>query len=67
MFKKLENGELVLVATGSLLSVNPDRIILKRVILTGFPIRVRKKFAVVKHMFYNREVCVDIFTIPASE
>mmetsp|Transcript_15065 Transcript_15065/g.25107 ORF Transcript_15065/g.25107 Transcript_15065/m.25107 type:complete len:780 (-) Transcript_15065:312-2651(-) len=42
-----------LVATGSLHSVEPDRIMLKKVVLTGFPIRVRKKFAVVKHLFYD--------------
>ena len=53
VFKELENGETVLVATGSLASVDPDRIILKRIILTGLPVRVRKRFAVVKHMFYD--------------
>jgi pre-rRNA-processing protein TSR1 len=40
-----------LVASGSLLSVDPDRIVLKKVIMTGYPIRVRKRKAVVKHMF----------------
>jgi len=53
VFKKLENGRLILVATGSLASVDPDRIILKKVILTGLPIRVRKRFGVVKHLFYD--------------
>jgi len=42
-----------LVATGTLGSVDPDRIMLKRVILTGYPMRIKKKFAVVKHMFYQ--------------
>jgi pre-rRNA-processing protein TSR1 len=55
IYKRHEGGGLVLVATGNLQAVNPDRIILKRVVLTGYPIRVRKKFAVVKHMFYNPE------------
>jgi len=45
--------KMVLIGTGSLGGVDPDRIILKKVILTGHPIRVRKKFAVVKHMFYD--------------
>jgi len=53
VFKRLENGRLILVATGSLGSVDPDRIILKKVILTGLPIRVRKRFGVVKHLFYD--------------
>ena len=53
VYKKLSNGQLVLVATGSLTKVDPDRIMLKRVVLTGLPIRVRKRLAVIKHLFYN--------------
>ena len=44
---------LQLVGTGTVGGVDPDRIILKKVILTGHPIRVRKKFAVVKHLFHD--------------
>ena len=44
---------LQLVGTGTIGGVDPDRIILKKVILTGHPIRVRKKFAVVKHLFHD--------------
>ncbi|WJX48475.1 hypothetical protein P8452_35032 [Trifolium repens] len=40
-------------AFGSLKTVDCDRIILKRVILTGYPQRVSKRKALVKHMFYN--------------
>ncbi|CAM9156492.1 unnamed protein product [Ectocarpus sp. 4 AP-2014] len=43
----------VLVATGTLLGVDPDRIVLKKIVLTGYPIRVRKRKAVVKHMFHR--------------
>jgi pre-rRNA-processing protein TSR1 len=53
MFKDIGDGNLVLVATGTMSSVDPDRIILKKVILTGIPIRVRKRFAVVKHLFHD--------------
>jgi len=53
MFKKLDSGRLVLAATGALHSVDPDRIILKKIILTGLPVRVRKRYAVVKHLFYD--------------
>jgi len=55
IYKKLDSGLVELVATGTLNSVNPDRIMLKKIILTGYPQRVRKKAAVVKHMFYNPE------------
>ena len=41
------------IATGNLLSIDPDRIMLKKIILFGNPIRVRKRSAVVKHMFFT--------------
>lgn len=51
------NGEkrTVLLATGMLLGVDPDRIVLKQIVLTGYPIRVRKRKAVVKYMFHCPE------------
>lgn len=55
VFKELPDGNRALVATGSLLKVDPDRIMLKKVVLTGLPIRVRKRLAVVKHMFYHTQ------------
>ena len=42
-----------LAASGTLQSCNPNKIILKRSVLTGFPITVSKRNAVVRHMFYN--------------
>lgn len=47
------DAQLVMVATGVLTAVNPDRIILKKVMLTGYPVRARKRFAVVKYMFFD--------------
>ena len=44
-----------LVATGTVDGPNPDRIVLKRVILTGYPLKIQKKKAVVKYMFFNPE------------
>ncbi|PWA54939.1 ribosome biogenesis protein BMS1/TSR1, AARP2CN [Artemisia annua] len=55
----------VLAAVGSLKSINPDKIILKKIILTGYPQRVSKSKAAVRYMFHNPEdvrwfkVCVS--------
>ncbi|EPS69910.1 hypothetical protein M569_04851, partial [Genlisea aurea] len=45
----------VIAAVGSLRSVDPDRIVLKKIILTGYPQRVSKSKARVRYMFHNRE------------
>lgn len=54
-------------AVGSLRSVDPDRIILKKIILTGYPQRVSKKKASVRYMFHTPEDVrwfkpVEVFT-----
>jgi len=49
------SGELQLVAQGSLASVDTNRIVLKKIVLTGYPARVHKRTAVIKHMFYSPE------------
>jgi len=55
VYRKREDGELQLVATGTLHSVDPNRIIVKRIILTGYPVKVKKRTATVKYMFFDPE------------
>ncbi|XP_058090684.1 uncharacterized protein LOC131237058 [Magnolia sinica] len=55
---KSGHGEVAapaVAAVGSLRSVDPDRIILKKIILTGYPQRVSKLKATVRFMFHHPE------------
>lgn len=53
IFRTLETGDRELVAAGELLKPDPMRIILKRIILCGYPLKINKKKAVVRMMFFN--------------
>lgn len=53
LFKDTESG-LELVGTGTLLGVDPTRIVAKRIILTGHPYKVHKKTATIRYMFFNQ-------------
>lgn len=55
MKKVGDMGSPVLAAVGSLISVDPDRILLKKIILTGYPQRVSKVKATVRYMFHHPE------------
>lgn len=46
-------GAGVLVAAGSVVDANPDRLVLKKVILTGTPVKIKRRSAVVRHMFHR--------------
>ena len=49
-----DSGDLALVGSGSLLGVDPTRIVAKRIILTGHPYKVHKKTATIRYMFFNQ-------------
>ena len=54
VFSKQETtGEFKLVATGALKNCDPDRVVLKRIVLSGYPVKVTKKKAVVRWMFHS--------------
>jgi pre-rRNA-processing protein TSR1 len=42
-----------LALSGTVRKADPDRVVLKRVILTGVPFKTHKSKAVVRFMFYN--------------
>ncbi len=46
---------VVCLVTGTLRSCDPDRVVLKKIVLSGYPVKVHKKKAVVRWMFHNPE------------
>lgn len=55
VYKEFEDGSHQLVAIGSLLDCSPDRLIIKRFILSGHPYKIHRRHSVVRYMFFNRE------------
>ncbi|KAK5175215.1 ribosome biogenesis protein tsr1 [Saxophila tyrrhenica] len=48
-------GELQLIATGTSLPPSTQRVIAKRIILTGHPFKIHRKLVTVRYMFFNTE------------
>ncbi|VVC40400.1 Hypothetical protein CINCED_3A004353 [Cinara cedri] len=53
--KYCKDGSFQIIGNGNVLSVNPNRVIVKRTVLSGHPFKVHKRSAVVRFMFFNRE------------
>jgi pre-rRNA-processing protein TSR1 len=48
-------GAVALAASGTLRPADPERVILKRAVITGYPHKIHKKKAVIRFMFHSPE------------
>lgn len=55
VFRQGRGNQRELVASGSVLESNPNRLIIKRIRLSGHPHKIHSKAAVIRFMFFNSE------------
>lgn len=55
IFQQTATGSHTLIASGTVLSPDPDRVITKRIVLSGHPFKINKRTAVIRYMFFNRD------------
>ena len=49
-----DTQEPVLIAHGTVVDPDPLKIILKRIVITGYPIKCKRKRAIIRYMFFNK-------------
>jgi len=49
----VENGKLKMIASGNVHLSDSKKIILKKIVITGYPIKIKKRKAVIRYMFFN--------------
>lgn len=54
-FRRSAHGDLSLIGTGTSLPPSTNRIIAKRIVLTGHPYKMHKRVVTVRYMFFNKE------------
>lgn len=54
-FRENPDTSLTMVANGVLMSCTPDRVVLKRIVLSGHPFKINRKVATIRYMFFNKE------------